>query len=193
MANHVDNVITFSCESQDVQAEWDKLFTNYSERVTRPSYHGDGTIEITEWKQLELHPFMPEYDDVGWYSWGTENMGAKWANLEEADEDYAMVTSAWSPIETYVEKLYEWLYNIDETVVIRHSYEDEFRNFVGVGQWKDNEYESKDLDDGDFKAILTNRYGKMPEDFDWDWNDKNQDCPSEWYDNFVSEFIGSDI
>ena len=45
MANHVYNYLTVE-GNEAVQKEWDKLFTNYGEKVERPSYHGDGTIEI---------------------------------------------------------------------------------------------------------------------------------------------------
>ena len=56
MANHVYNYITVE-GNEAVQLEWDKLFTNYHEEIERPSYHGDGTIKVREYKQIELHPF----------------------------------------------------------------------------------------------------------------------------------------
>ena len=57
MANHVYNYITVEGD-EAVQLEWDKLFTNYHEEIERPSYHGDSTIKVREYKQIELHPFL---------------------------------------------------------------------------------------------------------------------------------------
>ena len=45
MANHVDNYITFE-GNEAAEKEWNNLFTHYGELVKRPSYHGDGTIEL---------------------------------------------------------------------------------------------------------------------------------------------------
>ena len=76
MANHVYNYLTVE-GNEAVQKEWDKLFTNYGEKVERPSYHGDGTIEIWEWQKIHKHPFLEGYDADKWYNWGCENTGDK--------------------------------------------------------------------------------------------------------------------
>ena len=82
MANHVYNYITITTDNNECQAEWDKLFTNYHEEVERPSYHGDGTIKIREYMEIQKHPFLEGYTEEGWYDWGCENVGAKWAHIE---------------------------------------------------------------------------------------------------------------
>ena len=96
MANHVSNYIIFD-GNEECQKEWDKLFTNYHETVERPSYHGDGTIQVREWKEIQKHPFLSGYSDDNWYDWGCENVGAKWAHIKDADECQAYIISAWSP------------------------------------------------------------------------------------------------
>ena len=98
--------------------------------------------------------------------------------------------SAWSPVAEYVEKLYHHLWLIDNTVVIRHTYEDEYRNFIGVGKWFDNEFESVNLDTEDLSDVLTNKFGNVDdEDFDWDYDEKTDCCPSEWYDDWICQWF----
>lgn len=188
MANHVYNYITIQTENKECQAEWDKLFTNYHEEVERPSYHGDGTIKIREYKEIQAHPFLEGYEEDNWYQWGCENVGAKWAHLEDADETSAYICSAWSPILPYLEQLLYHLQKIDEEVVIRSQYEDEFRNFIGV--WQNDDYE--EIDGEDLTSQFEEKYkvDLSSDEFDWsDYNENTEMCYDELFDGLVHEWF----
>ena len=188
MANHVSNYITYD-GNEAVEKEWNNLFTHYGELVERPSYHGDGTIELWEHGEIQKHPFLEGYDEDNWYSWGCENIGAKWAHIEDADEGHAYIVSAWSPIIPYMESLYEHLLKLDEEVTLRCQYEDEFRNFIGVAYaYGDGDHDWVELEGEDLNQLLAEELGleELPEDFEW-W-DEYEDTgivPQEWIDDEV--------
>ena len=188
MANHVYNYITVE-GNEAVQKEWDKLFTNYHEDIERPSYHGDGTITVREWKQIELHPFLEGYDEDNWYSWGCENIGAKWAHIEDADEYHAYIVSAWSPVVPYLESLYYHLSMIDEEVIIRCNYEDEFRNFIGV--WFNGDYE--EIEGDELTEQFESKYNVDISDENFDWWDEieGHGVADELFDGLVHDWFES--
>ena len=186
MANHVYNYITVE-GNEAVQLEWDKLFTNYHEEIERPSYHGDGTIKVREYKQIELHPFLEGYDEDNWYNWGCENIGAKWAHIEDADEYHAYIVSAWSPVIPYLESLYQHLIKLDEEVVIKCNYEDEFRNFIGV--WFNGDYEEIEGDELTEQFETKYKVDISDENFDW-WDEiEGHGVADELFDNLVHEWF----
>ncbi len=187
MANHVSNYITVE-GNEAVEKRWNMLFTDYGQKIERPSYHGDGTIEVWEWDEIQKHPFMSGYTEDNWYDWGCENIGAKWAHIEDADEGHAYIVSAWSPITPYLEKLYNYLYEIDEEVVVRCQYEDEFRNFIGV--WQNDEWDEKD--GGELTEEFEAKYkcDLSSDEFDWSGIPAGQDsCYDELFDSSVYEWF----
>lgn len=190
MANHVYNRITLENGNDAVLLEWQRLFMDYGEHVERDSYHGDGTIKIWEFAEIQKHPFMSGYDEDNWYNWGCENIGAKWAHIDDATEYDASITSAWSPVMPYVEELYKHLTKFDSTVVIRHTYEDEFRNFIGVSITDSDGNSFDEIDSDELQQILKEQYPTVEDDdFDWEYHEETDTCPNEWYDDFCYNWL----
>ena len=78
-------------------------------------------------------------EDKSW-DWYRDNVGAKWAHIDDGADDYINIVSAWSPVSEFCMKLVEFLSLTDPNVLLRHQYEDEFRNFVGIQIfWAENE------------------------------------------------------
>ena len=53
-----------------------------------------------KWKSMGSRklPIYPEpYNENDWYSWGCDNMGAKWIEVEDFNEHNISGHSAWSP------------------------------------------------------------------------------------------------
>lgn len=193
MANNVDNFICVQ-GNEAVMAEWETLFVKYGENTERPSYHGDGTINVWEYEEIQKHPFMTGYNpDEGWYDWGCENVGAKWAHIEHAEETFVNITSAWSAITPYVEKLYWHLEKLDAQVQIQHNYEDEFRNFIGVGTWDNECYDEVNLEWDDIEVMMENKFGKeYHKQENWDWHEYHEEAecyPNEYQDDLVITFF----
>lgn len=192
MANHVYNHITV--EGNDaVMQEWDKLFVKYGEKTERPSYHGDGTITVWEYGEIQKHPFFNgEYDEDDWYNWGCENVGAKWAHIEDADEYYVNICSAWSPVLPYVERLNDYLLQFDEDCSVKCQYEDEFRNFIGVYRGSSNEH--YEVDGSELTEEFESKYKVDLSSDEFDWSDEHKDtgrCYDELFDDSVDEWFNS--
>ena len=67
------------------------------------------------------------------YDWYCENVGAKWCNIEEVEETQVYGYSAWSPPIEMLGHLAKYT-----KTGLRMTYEDEFRNFIGVA-WADED------------------------------------------------------
>ena len=201
MANHVSNHINLVQGNDACKDEFITLFQEYGERITRPSYHGDGTIEIWEYKEIQEHPFLEGYSDDNWYQWGCDNIGAKWAHIDDASEENVYIVSAWSPVVPYVEKLVEYLSKFDEQVQIRLVYEDEFYNFIGKGDFSWDEYNGttfSDIEEEDgasFNEWLETTYKiEIKGDFEWhEPNDKmHGNIPQEVLENRIHEWYNGE-
>mgnify|MGYP003126870096 FL=1 len=184
MANHVYFNITSDEPMENCFKE---------ETVTRD--YGNGPFEFTELANVCYQPFMQEamkdekVDADGWpkdsWNWHVDNCGAKWVNLEDADKSYLTGYSAWSPPIPMLEHLGKFLGQ-----ELRMTYEDEFRNFIGVA-WADDEGLSsyEELEGGDLNQLLLDEIGweDFPEDFDWyePLEALDGDVPSEWIDEAV--------
>jgi len=128
-------------------------------------------------------------DADGWpkdsWNWHVDNCGAKWVNLEDSNEYYLSGYSAWSPPIPMIEHLAKFLEQ-----ELRMTYEDEFRNFIGVA-WADDEGLSsyEEIDGEDITQEMLDELGweELPEDFDWHEPLEALDgqVPSEWIDDAV--------
>ena len=140
--------------------------------------YGTGPIEFLEPIDLCNQPFMFEakrgedVDSDGWpkdsYTWHCEEVGAKWCNIEEWGDDAIGGYSAWSPPIPMLGHLAKYVHTD-----LRMTYEDEFRNFIGVA-WADTEgltsYEEIEGEDLMDKFLELIGKDELPEDFDWSDN-----------------------
>ena len=193
MANHVYFNVTV-----DGNEECLKGFSSAMEThsVKRQLY--DGTEYVRrELLDIDKLKFMPEgtYDKDGWLedSWNyyVNNVGAKWCNVEEVGEHYFSGYSAWSPPVPMLNNLANYL---GEGTILRMTYEDEFRNFIGVA-WAEGDGTS-DFEELDGEEVLEwllepLKLDEIPEDFEWwephpkldDWT------PQEYLDEKVYEWF----
>ena len=122
---------------------------------------------MKEWDFALLPIYATPYDEEGWYNWGCENMGAKWVSVEEADIHNVYGYSAWSPPIPMINSLAEYL---GGDTSIKMTYEDEFRNFIGVA-WADGEggHDFEELDGDEVTQWILEPLGldDIPEDFEW--------------------------
>ena len=126
-----------------------------------------------KWKTWEAHlfPIYPEpYTDEGWYAWGCDNMGAKWGCIEEADTNQIAGYSAWSPPVPMINHLAKFLGN---GTSIKMTYEDEFRNFVGVCEvWiagDDVDWDFYEAEGSEFIDCMEEWSGWKTDDPDFEW------------------------
>jgi hypothetical protein len=115
----------------------------------------------TEWLARTILDENIKWEDIGG-QWVFDNIGPKWCYLEddcrEDDNTYYISTiSAWSAPTEYLDNLLKKLTEVDESVEIECTYEDEMPNFVGSYygnksgsiSYQDDDIEIPDEDDFD--------------------------------------------
>ena len=194
MANHVHFDI-----NMDNEVDEDKVF-KYQDR-TIESWNGKETYKIKELVEAYDQPFMSDVektlDEDGWledsYDWHIDNIGAKWVTLDYADESTLSGYSAWSPP---IEMLGHFAKFIKQD--LKMTYEDEFRNFIGVA-WSDDEGNTsyEELAEDDVLQLFLDKTDmeELPDDYDW-WEEEVDVDGSMWnarelYDECVYEWLGS--
>jgi len=132
----------------------------------------NGEMKWKSWTAEELPIYPNKYDEKDWYGWGCENMGAKWVCIEEADTNQIAGYSAWSPPVPMINHLAKFLGN---GTSIKMTYEDEFRNFIGVCEvWIE-----EDSVNSDFNEVDGAELNETMEDWSgWDTSDEN----FSWWD-----------
>ena len=185
--------------NMDKEVDVDKVF-KYQDR-TVPSWDGKDSYKIKELVEAYDQPFMSDVektlDEDGWledsYDWHINNIGAKWVNLDYADESTLSGYSAWSPP---IEMLGHFAKFIKQD--LKMTYEDEFRNFIGVA-WSDDEGNTsyEELADDDVLQLFLDKTDmeELPDEYDW-WEEEVDVDGSMWnarelYDECVYEWLGN--
>jgi hypothetical protein len=162
MANHVH----FNLQVEGISEEQFESVIS-TETVKRKSWD-DSEYEYQEFKELHEQPFMShckvEYDEDGYLSdswnWYCNNVGAKWCNVEDFGGCMLTGYSAWSPP---TEMAWNLVYHLSKTfntpVTAKMTYEDEFRNFIGVNEWETEfNYPEHDDEEGDWDVYYDENY-----------------------------------
>lgn len=167
MANHVYNYVTVS-GTDAVVDKFSEIGKNFTHQREIKDWEGN-PMTINEFKGIEELEFMPEYNEEKWYDWYCDNVGAKWCHIEEWEGDYMNLCSAWSACSEFTERLTMFLAKTDPNVQVRHQYEDEFRNFVGVAVYEGLEADEtlfSYADDGDLTRIFKEKHPEFDHDAD---------------------------
>ena len=163
MANHVENFIHIVNANEDVLNEVKRVFK------TEEGVYDVQTEDLAQRVYGDVTPL--EYDR-GWY---LDNCGAKWlyGHIEDEDVDDIVIeiTSAWDPVNEWVDKFAQNLRKIKSDVVVHNTYEDEAYNFAGVY------YTSEEYDDNE--GIDMGEY-----DVDQIW--ENDDIRDKYFDELRS-------
>ena len=147
-----------------------------------------------KWKTWEAHlfPIYPEpYSEDNWYQWGCDNMGAKWVSIDEAEIYYINGHSAWGPPIPMLNYLAQYL---GGETSLRMTYEDEFRNFIGIAYAHgDGTSGFDELDGDDVNQWLLDplNIDEIPNDFEW-WEPHpalDGWSPQEYLDEKVNEWF----
>tara|TARA_R100000329_G_scaffold87289_1_gene73535 strand:+ start:928 stop:1533 length:606 start_codon:yes stop_codon:yes gene_type:complete len=167
MANHVYFNIDLSLDAGQ---------TALVEKLAESCKTKNGEMEWLSYEVQEL-PIYPEpYNEKDWYSWGCYNMGAKWIQVDDFNEHNISGHSAWSPCIPFLENLIQYIYNeVGGMPSAKMTYEDEFRNFIGVCEvWIE-----EDSVNSDFSEVDGAELNETMEDWSgWDTSDEN----FSWWD-----------
>ena len=214
MANHV--YFNIEVTSALTEEQWNESF--HQENVERKMWNDEETYTVREFKELEHQPFMqhlnPKFDEDGHledsWNWYVNNVGAKWCHVEDCiyHEDTQILNgySAWSaPIDMCQAIAHHIQDAYDEFAHIKMTFEDEFRNFIGIyyieshrdtdGEWISN-YDEEYIDDGDTAYYMEEVFGDVYHQDDFDWSDEHENLrtgelviPQEHLDEMVYAFF----
>jgi hypothetical protein len=138
MANHIENYITIRNADENVLNEIKRIF----------EYHNDNAYKTIHTEELVSRVYGEEAPVEYDREWYVEKTGAKWMYGVVEDWDIESITlgitSAWSPINEWLDRLSINLIAIKEDVIIENKFEDEGLNFIGVA------YFSKEYSDVEF-------------------------------------------
>ena len=128
MANHVSNfIVIHGANSQAVKMV---------REIFRPEFSDDPDVWTTDLVNRVFDNIWPRGEEDYDRDWVTENCGAKWfhGHLETDEEDCLQLNleSAWSPVNEWVQRLYEILSQVSPEVWITNKFEDEGYGFAGV-------------------------------------------------------------
>ena len=214
MANHV--YFNIEVTSALTEGQWNESF--HQENVERKMWNDEETYTVREFKELEHQPFMqhlnPKFDEEGHltdsWNWYVNNVGAKWCHVEDCvyHEDTQILNgySAWSaPIDMCQAIAHHIQDAYDEFAHIKMTFEDEFRNFIGIyyieshrdtdGEWISS-YDEEYIDDGDIAYYMEEVIGDVYHEDEFDWHDEYENkrtgemiIPQEHLDEMVYAFF----
>tara|TARA_R110001592_G_scaffold24530_1_gene94389 strand:+ start:1128 stop:1751 length:624 start_codon:yes stop_codon:yes gene_type:complete len=203
MANHVYFNIDIDSTDEGLNSFEKTLVT-----TKRTQTNWEGTeIQVEELADIHDLAFMPPVkgvDDHGYpidsYQWYVDNVGAKWCTIEEWEPMHISGYSAWSAPVGLIENMASYIGKADPSVSITMTYEDEFRNFVGVVVANKDGVQTVDELDGDELMALMKEHFDMSVDEelsdDFDWFGELEDVhgvmrePQEVMDDLVYDFFG---
>lgn len=169
MANYVSSTLTFNAISKEgekvVQETIDNMRSRSGSQFEIPL--GYAFVENLESADSK---FM------------CENVGAKWAYMNDGDTDFMTFESAWSPPTEFVEHLIEKVALVDENVVACFRYEDEMPNFIGAEVYtSEGLYDAEEIE---WEEILEKIFVSEPElkeeyDDETGFSEKGDDILSE--------------
>ena len=148
MANNIENYITIKNADENVLNEIKRIF----------EYQADSTYKTVHTEDLANRVYGEEAPVEYDREWYIEKCGAKWMYGVVEDWDVSEIiiniTSAWDPINEWLERLSINLIAIKEDVIIESKFEDEGLNFLGVAyfskEYSDVEYLDEDVDGNKF-------------------------------------------
>ena len=142
MANHVYFNIDLSLDAGQ---------TALVEKLSNDCEEEQGEMKWLSYEVQNLPIYPVPFDEDDWYNWGCENIGAKWIQVDDFVGHTISGHSAWSPPTPFLHHLIQYIYDkVGGTPSAKMTYEDEFRNFIGVMHcYVDDGFVCDDIEEAD--------------------------------------------
>jgi len=140
------NVMTTSLTIKNLNEETFEKLKALMELEPIEKYQVDSIKSINILYEKEFNnEVIPDYEFM------TENVGSKWITIEPLDENFSeevdlFIETAWSVPTGYLEKLAEYLTNLDKNIVLVGTYEDESMEPIGAFVYGHNYDDIEDMD-----------------------------------------------
>ena len=135
----------------NIQLDLDAGQTELVEKLSEQCKEKNGEMEWLSYEVQKLPIYPVPFNEDDWYNWGCENIGAKWIEVDDWTEDNMHGHSAWSPPTPFLHHLIQYIYDkVGGTPSAKMTYEDEFRNFIGVMHcYVDDGFVCDDIEEAD--------------------------------------------
>ena len=184
----------------NIQLDLDAGQTELVEKLSEQCKEKNGEMEWLSYEVQKLPIYPVPFNEDDWYNWGCENIGAKWIQVDDWTEDNMCGHSAWSPPTPFLHHLIQYIYDkVGGTPSAKMTYEDEFRNFIGVMNcYVDDGFvcdDIEEIDGEDLNYAMEQWSGWDTSDVNFSWWDltkaKNGDEyePQEIIDEMVYGFF----
>ena len=185
MANHVSGYLSVRTISEEGQKVWDKIISDLEAKKDESDY------------EIHLgHYIFENFDDDWDFNRMCDEIGAKWAYATDWDESGLSMYSAWSPCGEFASSVAQRIGEVDPSVQLVLTYEDEFPNYVGVCTYnKDGMVEDNCLESDELLEIVKEQQPELRELWDEEkeeWTDEEKawdliydvqwDIINEWQD-----------
>ena len=181
MANHVSAYLSVHSVSEEGQKVWDEYVVGTLENARTPN---DYEVHLGHFL-FNCNKETGEFTDWD-FNTMCEEVGAKWAYATDWDEGGMATYSAWGPIGGLADKIARKIGEVDPSVQLVLTYEDEFPNFVGVCTYnKDGEDVDNTLEWDELSEIMRNNDEELAKL----WNEDEE----EWTDEDAASDIMCEI
>jgi len=165
-----------------------------------------------DWKEDEYVSSFPMHeifgveeteDGPGTYNWNVENMGAKWAFVQDPDKHGFAIESAWDvPIDA-VEFIVKEIHEVDPKAVIVVTSQDEMPNWISTNIFAEGElYDSEHWEWDDIRDYMNTHDTDLAEHYnaeEEDWDEEGREmmyeivweCCSEMQDTSLENMLTS--
>jgi len=175
MPNIVNTHVQFHSINDEGKKKWNELCRRFK-----------------DWKEDEYvsqYPLseifgLPESDDgPGTYSWNVENMGSKWAFLQDPSDESFLIESAWSCPTDALQYICEEITAVDPDFIMTASAQDEMPNWIasyvfGGGELYD--YHQREWEE--IRDYMNEQYSELAEHYDEEEEDWDEDGRDIMYD-----------
>lgn len=170
MANHVQGYLSIREISEEGQKVWDEIVSHLNSKLKEGAY------------EVHLGNYIFEEKDGEFIDWDFTQMcdeiGAKWAFATDFNEYGMSMYSAWSPCLEFVESVAKRIGEVDPSVQMVLTYEDEMPNYIGVATYTSKGMNVDNcLEHDDMMDILKQEEPRLVELWDEDneeWTDEDE-------------------
>jgi hypothetical protein len=167
MANHVSGYLSIRTISEEGQKVWDNIVSDLESKREENAY------------EIHLGHYLFEDLDKDWdFNKMCEGIGAKWAYATDWDESGMAMYSAWGPCIEFAASVAERIGEVDPSVAIVLTYEDEMPNFIGVSTFTKKGLDTNnDLDCDELFQICRDQDSELAALWDEDeeeWTDEDK-------------------
>jgi hypothetical protein len=194
MANHVNTYVSLVFDNEEAgKAKLQELYSRLD---------GWGEENKYDWNLHDIFG-VPETDELdehgnatgpGTYSWNIEHMGAKWAYIEDADEDGFRIVSAWGVPTDAVEFIVKELAEVDPDVRAEITAEDEMPNWVYAAVAdSDGIYDAEEWQWEEIIEHLRDTYTEISSGWDDETDDFSDNDAGEAARDFMYDVLWEEI